>query len=322
MESNELAKYNLVNVVSVKDDKTRGAGSYGSVRLVGVNGVPCIEKRLHEILLGKGRNEPVRPRDRDSLQMRFRNECILLSRINHPNIVQFVGVTYGPSPLDLTLIMEHVHMDLGKCLECYKDIPLPIKLSILLDVSYALLHLHSQHPAIIHRDLSAANVLVTPDMTAKVADLGMSRILDLESSVATAQKLTATPGALAYMAPETKRSNPRYGKELDIFSFGAVALFVANQEFPQVYEESTVEAVEKQEIQIEWRRTWLKKIGHRHCLYTLIIECLQDRPEKRPSTSDLMQRMRQLSLQYPRAFQDILQMHKEIENLVSISHFR
>ena len=320
MEKDELAKYNLVNVVSVKDDKTRGAGSYGSVRVVGVNGVPCIEKRLHDVLLGKGRNEPVRPRDRHSLQMRFRNECILLSRINHPNIVQFVGVTYGPSPLDLTLIMEHLHMDLGKCLECYKDIPLPIKLSILLDVSYALLHLHSQRPAIIHRDLSAANVLVTPDMTAKVADLGMSRILDLESSVATAQKLTTNPGALAYMAPEAQKSTPRYGTKLDIFSFGAVALFVANQEFPQVYEESTVEAFEKQEIQIERRRIWLKKIEHRHCLYTLIIECLQDRPEKRPSTSDLMQRMRQLSLQYPRAFQDILQMHKEIENLVSISH--
>ena len=98
--------------------------------------------------------------------------------------------------------------------------------SILLDVLYGLLHLHSQTPPIIHRDLTAANILVTCDMKAKIADLGISKILsELNPLLASAQ--SALPGTLGYMPPEALVEEPQYGTKLDVFSFGVVSLYAA-----------------------------------------------------------------------------------------------
>ena len=119
----------------------------------------------------------------DTIRERFRTECLLLSRIRHPNIVQFLGVHYGPNSSDLTLVLEHLHMDLEQCFATYPQMPLSIKLGVLEDVSYDLLHLHTRKPPIFHRDLTASNILVTPDMRAKIADLGVSRLLDTTAKV-------------------------------------------------------------------------------------------------------------------------------------------
>jgi len=238
---------------------SKGSGSFGSIHLIEVNGVPCIAKRLHDILVGQGQTEVVEKVQKQSIEEKFRKECVFLSQLRHPNIVQFIGVHYGHNPSDLTLIMECLPMDLEKCLEKYPNLPLPIKISVLLDVSYGLLHLHSQKPPIIHRDLTAANILLTSDMKAKIADLGVSKILDLHPLHGASQ--TAGPGALAYMPPEALKRVPAYDTKLDVFSFGVVALYVANQEFPMVEEQVTVEAVQKQETHIEKRREWVNRVG-------------------------------------------------------------
>ena len=101
--------------------------------------------------------------------------CVLLSGLRHPNIVQMLGVHYGGSDeADISLIMEYMHMDLEHCMKTYPDIPLPYKTSILRDVAYGLVYLHSI--PIIHRDLNAGNVFLTESLTAKVADLGVAKL--------------------------------------------------------------------------------------------------------------------------------------------------
>jgi len=205
-------------------------------------------------------------------------------------------------------------MDLEKCLKLYANLPLSMIISILLDVSYGLLHLHSQTPPIIHRDLTAANILVTCDMKAKIADLGVSKILELNPLLASAQ--SALPGALAYMPPEALVEEPQYDVKLDVFSFGVVSLYAAIQEFPLVHENFSVAAFQNKELQILKRRVWIGKMGSKHCLHQLVIQCLKDDPVERPSTDNINAMLKQLSNQHPKKFQNILQMYSEIETLV------
>ena len=95
------------------------------------------------------------------------------------------------------------------------------------DVSQGLLYLHQQEDPIVHRDLSATNVLLGPNYVAKIADFGTSRVLDLSFRKKKIRELTTNPGRLEYMPPEAERGN--YYTPLDIFSFGHLFLFTLLQ---------------------------------------------------------------------------------------------
>ncbi len=79
-------------------------------------------------------------------------------------------------------------------------------------------------PSVIHRDLSASNVLLTSFLVAKISDVGNSRIVAM-SPGQIAQTLTRQPGTLVYMPPECLNESHRYGPSLDVFSFGHLSLF-------------------------------------------------------------------------------------------------
>ena len=188
MASDDLTPFVLENVKGL-DSEMKGSGAYGAVYEVTVNGVTRIAKRLHDILVIQ-----ISRQERTSIQHRFAAECVLLSKLRHPNVVHFVGVHYGTSANDLSLVMECLHTDLAKFLLHFSgEIPLSIKLSILLDVSYGLLYFHTHTPPIIHRDLSANNVLLTTDLRAKIADLGVAKLLDRQRQAAIVQ--TQAPGS-------------------------------------------------------------------------------------------------------------------------------
>lgn len=284
--------------------KEKGRGSYGAVFEVKLNGLPCIAKGLHDILVGQGGNYAVGEQDKQAIKRKFHNECILMSKLKHPNIVQFLGVHSCKD--DEFLVMEYMHMDLDKCLNKYFNISLPIKLSILQDVSYGLLHLHSLEPPIIHRDLTASNILLTPDMRAKIADLGVSKMFDLQQIQRTAVH-TAVPGTLAYMPPEVLSPDPKYDTKLDIFSFGVLSLYTANQAFPIVYDPPIPMMVSlKKEIQFYRRKHWIDKMGEKHPLYSVVHRCLQDSPKARPVTMELNGTMSDLCLKHKREWNNIL----------------
>ena len=215
---------------------------------------------------------------------------------------------------DLALVMESMYIDLEKCLRKYAAIPFPIKIGILLDVSYGLLHLHSQNPPIIHRDLTASNILLTPAMQAKIADLGVAKILDVLPSHLCSQSVC--PGALAYMPPEALQANPMYDAKLDIFSFGVVMLYTINQEFPAVHEVTPSQAdIRHGMFQISKRRQALDKMGNEHCLYGIVTQCLQDNPKRRYGTDEINKIMQSLNHQHPRQLHDVLEMHHELDKV-------
>ncbi len=177
---------------------------------------------MHELLLVP---------DNEGVQViieKFRRECQMMASLRHPNITQFLGLCFlEGSDLPL-LVMERLEMSVDDLLECSPNIPLPVKISILTDTCSGLVYLHGMPSPIIHRDLTARNVLLTSSLTAKITDMGNSRIVNLKSAQF-AQTMSKVPGTLVYMPPEALSDSNKYGPSLDVFSFGHLALYVLTQ---------------------------------------------------------------------------------------------
>ena len=151
-------------------------------------------------------------------------ELSLQSNLRHPHIVQFLGIWQLPGSSLPALVTELMDTSLHKFLvdPVMKDeVPMSHKKSILEDVIKGLIYLHKK--GIVHRDLTANNVLLTSSLVAKIADLGNSRFLPKEDFA----KLTSRPGTLVYMPPEANTKD--YSHKLDIFSFGHLMLFTMIQ---------------------------------------------------------------------------------------------
>ena len=310
MEQDKLEAYLLPNVEGLeegdKDVDELDSGAYGIVFKVSVNGLPCMAKKIHRILSSKAVPEV----DRKSIRQKFRNECLILSRLSHPNIVRFVGVFYGKSRDDLILVMEKLRCDLATFVEKYKNIPNTVKFSILLDVSYGLLYLHTQNPPIIHRDLTAPNVLLTNDCHAKIADLGVSKVLTDPRMI----KQTTAPGNASYMAPEAKVENPRYGTSMDIFSFGHLVIHISIQEWPKTFRVMNPHTVEPGKLEIAERKQALERMKKRHPLYQIATGCLHDEPRNRPSTEELNKMISHLTTRYPKSISDLIPLHENVSS--------
>ena len=203
-----LQQYTLQGVRETGDEL--GRGSYAAVYTVQYKGLTCAAKKLQQALYEQGIGYAAR---------RFQEECAILSRLRHPNIVQFLGVYHQPGSVLPALVMEYLPMTLAQCLDkCV--LPNEIGYSVINDVALALSYLHQHSPPVIHRDLSANNVLLTPGMTAKISNLGVAKILDLNPSQM--RTMTQTPGTQCYMPPEAQVEKSRYSAKVDVFSFGVL----------------------------------------------------------------------------------------------------
>ena len=153
---------------------------------------------------------------------------LVMAEMRHPHVVQFLGLCFLEGSTLPVLVMEKLDGSLDDLLESTPGLPLPLKQSLLVDVVRGLLYLHTRNPPVVHRDLSARNVLLTSSLVAKVSDLGNARIVNLQPGQL-ARTLTRLPGTSAYMPPETFDEHSQYGPRLDIFSFGHLALFTLTQ---------------------------------------------------------------------------------------------
>jgi len=125
--------------------------------------------------------------------------------------------------------MERMQESLTSVVGKYPNIPMCVKLSMLLDESRGLWYLHSHIPSIVHRDLSPNNVLLTSQFVAKISDLGVAKVIETDSK----KTKTRAPGTVDFMGSEALLETPEYGPPLDVFSYGGVTLYVVNQEWPK-----------------------------------------------------------------------------------------
>lgn len=263
-----------------------GRGAYGVVVEVDVNGLPCAAKKLHKLLFDQGQEA------RTAIASRYALECLQHSRQRHPNIVQLLGVHFQSVRAELPMmILEKMHMSLWAFLEKYPRFHLALKNEILVDVSRGLVHLHRQSPPIIHRDLTANNVLITTNLTAKIADLGMAKIINT-NPVVLSSKLTQVPGTAAYMPPEAMSSDPSYSTKLDVFSFGVLILHTMVDRLPQPSQQflpsSDNPGVYLRVPEVDRRKEYLQELGEEHSHNDLIYKCLCDEQNSRPTAMEVL----------------------------------
>ena len=244
---------------------------------------------------------------------RFGDEVLLHSQQRHPNIVQLIGVYYPPRSQLPMLVMENLPLSLTQCLE-REELPLQMKYSILVDVAKGLCYLHGKHPPIVHRDLTANNVLLTSSYSAKISDLGVSRL-------ANTFNLTKAPGNAIVMPPEALKDNPVYDHKLDVFSYGCLILHVLTGQVPQPTNQFVPEPGRKNSFTKvpEWdrRSSYIKNIPRKNELLHLAKQCLTDAPG-RPEMIEALQFIQQIISKYPK-MKSRSEVEKELNDAIQVA---
>ena len=278
-------------------DAKLGSGSDATVFEVDWNGTVCAAKRLHEILLEDQSSGGVA-----KLISNFEAECLTWSKLRHPGVVQFLGVHMDRRSRLPVLVMEKMDTSLRTYLEEHskEEFPLHQKAFVLRQMIQALAYLHSQNPPLVHHDLSPNNVLLNVvSFATKVSDFGMSRAINPSAFT----RKSSIKGTQAFMAPEALHDPPRYNEKLDVFSFGNVVISTLTHEWPNPgpptkYEGDVFVAV----TELQRREHYVVKFSaqEKQLFLPIVRQCLENRPDKRPSSVMLVQELRRIESILPR----------------------
>ena len=251
-----------------------GRGGWGVVLRGRYEGEEVAVKQPHRDLLN------------ERLLQRLKRETRLMIHISHPNLVRIIAVVFDQAAESLRLppliVTELLDVNLRQCyqqrrLGAYNRIP------VLLDAAKGLQHMHDCREPIIHRDVSAPNVLLKalPNgrWKAKVSDFGSANLARLS--------VTAGEGAIIYAAPEAfpvrDPSSPRpvHTTKIDVFSFGILMCEVVTEQQP----DPDLHQERLQQVQRLSRP-----------LQGLIVRCTNHNPDQRPSMATVIQELNRISL--------------------------
>ncbi|MCC7086637.1 MAG: serine/threonine protein kinase [Pirellulales bacterium] len=155
--------------------------------------------------------------------LRFKNEAQSAARLDHENIsrVYYVGEDRGWN----YIVFEFIEgTNLRDLIERQGILPLATAISYTLQIADALAHASGRD--VVHRDIKPSNVLITPDDRAKLVDMGLARLHQVEP---TGNDLTAsgvTLGTFDYISPEQARDPRNADVRSDIYSLGCTLYFM------------------------------------------------------------------------------------------------
>ncbi len=206
-------------------------------------------------------------------------EMRLLAEVRHPNLVQFIGAIFDEQnqvnrspPI---LVSELLDMNLRQAYE-WNQLDAGNRLSIFMDIALALDYLHQRYDPIIHRDVSAPNVLLqrmpNHQWKGKVSDLGSANFLQHAHTIG--------EGAIIYSPPEVipQAFNPltpplRQSVKIDVYSYGIVLCEVTASRFPSAK---------------HYRDMILQVKRQRPAMYDLILRCTMREPSHRPNMAQVI----------------------------------
>ncbi|KAJ8566274.1 hypothetical protein ON010_g6851 [Phytophthora cinnamomi] len=159
----------------------------------------------------------------------FLREIKLMAWLEHPKIIQFVGVAWTKL-VDMLAVIEYMDGgDLRTLLDKKPPKRLPwqegLKLQYALDTIDAIVYLHSLSPVIIHRDLKSRNILLDSKKGAKLGDFGVS-------ATKRQNDMTAGVGTARWLAPEIARGEENYTEAVDVYSFGIILSELDTHQLP------------------------------------------------------------------------------------------
>ncbi|OIV93705.1 hypothetical protein TanjilG_16556 [Lupinus angustifolius] len=229
--------------------------------------------------------------------LEFKNEIELLSRVHHKNLVGLVGFCFEQG--EQMLVYEFMpNGTLRESLSGRNDIHLDWKrrLRVALGSARGLAYLHElANPPIIHRDVKSTNILLDENLTAKVADFGLSKLV---SESEKEHVSTQVKGTLGYLDPEYYMTQQLTEKS-DVYSFGVVMLELITSRQP----------IEKGKYIVREVRTAMNKYDEEHYglrvlmdpvvrntpnligfgrFLELTMQCVEDSASDRPTMSEVV----------------------------------
>ncbi|XP_052151556.1 wall-associated receptor kinase 2-like [Oryza glaberrima] len=259
------------------DDRIVGRGGYGTVYKGILSDQTIVAIKKSKLV--------------DQSQMeQFINELIVLSQIDHKNVVKILGCCLETEvPL---LVYEFISNGaLFHHLHNTNLVPISWehRLRIATETASALANLHlARKVPIIHRDVKSANILIDENYTAKVSDFGASRLVPSNQTHVT----TLVQGTLGYLDPEYFYTSQLTDKS-DVYSFGVVLVELLTRQKPISYHRQEeginlashfTALAQQNRLQEIVDCVVVKEAGMRHVnvVSHLILKCLKLKGEERP----------------------------------------